>query len=1722
MSSTSTTSSPEAIKKLLDNMQSDLRGLSMECKKKFPPVKEAAESGIVKVKNIAARSPDVLTALKENSSEVVQPFLMGCGTKEQKITQLCLAAIQRLMSHEVVSEGAAGNIINMLWQLMENGLEELKLLQTVLVLLTTNTVVHDESLSKAIVLCFRLHFTKDNITNNTAAATVRQVVTVVFERMVTEDERHKDAVEQPIPVTGNSNRRSVSTLKPCAKDAYMLFQDLCQLVNADAPYWLVGMTEMTRTFGLELLESVLNDFPQVFLQHQEFSFLLKERVCPLVIKLFSPNIKFRQGSNSNSSPAPVEKPYFPICMRLLRVVSVLIKQFYSLLVTECEIFLSLLVKFLDADKPQWLRAVAVESIHRLCVQPQLLRSFCQSYDMKQHSTKVFRDIVNALGSFIQSLFLIPSAGPASATTNPPGGSSSITPASNPTTSGMAAATSNTTVLPAFEYRGTWIPILTISIQGSAKATYLEMLDKVEPPTIPEGYALSVAFHCLLDLVRGITTMIEGEIGQAETDSHISAEETPSHAPTINPQELPAVSDPADKGCRSVWEEMINACWCGLLAALSLLLDASTDETATENILKAEMTMASLCGKLGLVTPRDAFITAICKGSLPPHYALTVLNTSSAAICNKSYSIQGQNVQMISPSSDSHQQVVAVGQPLAVQPQGTVMLTAKNIQCMRTLLNLAHCHGGFLGTSWQLVLATLQHLVWILGLKPSSGGALKPGRAVEGPSTVLTTAVMTDLPIISNILSRLFESSQYLDDVSLHHLINALCSLSLEAMDMAYGNNKEPSLFAVAKLLETGLVNMHRIEILWRPLTGHLIEKVCQHPNARMREWGAEALTSLIKAGLDFKHEPQLSENQRLQLLLLNPLKELSNIIHHDIRLKQLECVLQILQSQGDSLGPGWPLVLGVIGAIRNDQGESLIRNAFQCLQLVVTDFLPTMPSTCLQIVVEVAGSFGLQNQELNISLTSIGLLWNISDYFYQRGETIEKELNLEEDLLQKQAKEKGIILNRPFHPAPPFDCLWLCLYAKLGELCVDIRPAVRKSAGQTLFSTIGAHGTLLQHATWHTVIWKVLFQLLNQVRESSTTADKEKIESGGGNILIHHSRDTAEKQWAETWVLTLAGVARIFNTRRYLLQPLGEFTKAWDVLLDHIQSAALSKSNEVSLAALKSFQEILQIVSPTRDNDKPESLPGISAPVPVLIGPVNASGPGRPLVRSDSTGERLSRYSIPEQPIAVDEIEDSALWWAAWNTWYRIGTESTKPPISCDKLTFIPSQPFLTALIQIFPALYQHIKTAFSMDDLQKLGVILHGAVSVPISSDASPFILPSYTEAVLTSLQESVLTALDVLQKEICVGPENMQIMYPAIFDELSAFVQFSCKPPQYGKLETKHIANAKYNQIQLFAPAEWVALNYVPFAEKSLEVMVDLYQKTACHKAVVNEKVLQNVIKTLRVPLSLKYACPSESTWKLAVSSLLKVLSVGLPVARQHVSSGKFDSMWPELASTFEDFLFTKSTPPDNLSIEEFQRNEGIDVEVVQLISMEILPYANFIPKDFVGKIMTMLNKGSIHSQSSSFTEAEIDIRMREEFSKVCFETLLQFSFSNKVSTPQEGYISRMALSVLLKRSQDVLHRYIEDEKLSGKCPLPRQRVTEIIFVLKAVSTLIDSLKKTHPENVDANTWAQVISLYPTLVECITCSSSEVCTALKEALVPFKDFMHPPAAAKVQNGES
>ena len=71
-----------------------------------------------------------------------------------------------------------------------------------------------------------------------------------------------------------------------------------------------------------------------FLQHPEFSSLLKEKVCALAIKLFSPNVKcqHRIGQQQQQPLTTLDKPFFPVSMRLLRLVSVLVQKYYSLLV----------------------------------------------------------------------------------------------------------------------------------------------------------------------------------------------------------------------------------------------------------------------------------------------------------------------------------------------------------------------------------------------------------------------------------------------------------------------------------------------------------------------------------------------------------------------------------------------------------------------------------------------------------------------------------------------------------------------------------------------------------------------------------------------------------------------------------------------------------------------------------------------------------------------------------------------------------------------------------------------------------------------------------------------------------------------------------------------------------------------------------------------------------------------------------------------------------------------------------------------------------------------------------------------------------------------------------------------------------------------------------------------------------------------------------------------
>ena len=130
--------------------------------------------------------------------------------------------------------------------------------------------------------------------------------------------------------------------------------------------------------------------------------------------------------------------------------------------------------------------------------------------------------------------------------------------------------------------------------------------------------------------------------------------------------------------------------------MSQLLQRSSREELVLELLKGYQTFTQACGILQLQDPRDAFLANLCKfaltcnGVAPPGQSGPGLRTRTAAAD-----------ELSSPRD---------GRAVVVEPvEAGLVLAPKNIQSMRTLFNIAHRLSNVLGSSWGLVLETLNQL-----------------------------------------------------------------------------------------------------------------------------------------------------------------------------------------------------------------------------------------------------------------------------------------------------------------------------------------------------------------------------------------------------------------------------------------------------------------------------------------------------------------------------------------------------------------------------------------------------------------------------------------------------------------------------------------------------------------------------------------------------------------------------------------------------------------------------------------------------------------------------------------------------------------------------------------------------------------------------------------------------------------------------------------------------
>ncbi|KAH9286611.1 Protein MON2 -like protein [Echinococcus granulosus] len=921
--------------------------------------------------------------------------------------------------------------------------------------------------------------------------------------------------------------------------------------------------------------------------------------------------------------------------------------------------------------------------------------------------------------------------------------------------------------------------------------------------------------------------------------------------------------------------------------------------------------------------------------------------------------------------------------------------------------------------------------------------------------------------------------------------------------------------------------------------------MCKVAHTELRKLAVDAIILLIKRVIIVTTPTSnFWNNAELTQLVLEPLTQLTDINFDDVQEKQLQCVQYLLNCYGDEINGGWLRFINIIGSISQSDSDKHIRSAFQCFQLVVTDYLPTLGLDCYPACVDTAAKFGHQEHDLNIALAAVGSLLHLTDFLFQRERSTPEE-------------------------ARQIEPLWVTVFRHFSTLVRDRRPAMRKSASQTLFNAIECHSAQFVQDTWFELLWTVFFPLLSDVQDHCANAPMER-EGRSGNLLVHHSRDTAAKQWAETVVLTLSGVARCFVSKQSQLVSLNRFFEIWERLLSNAERAVLTPNSEIAQNALSTLRILLD---------------------------------------------------FDTSQCAIDK--STATWLAFWRTWVSIGGQfidffsasnsseditkneafqsqntTLQKPAAC---TFGPD--FFALFFDLFPPLFPRVQQNFNGAFFAEFSKIASQGVLGPLllshqpplsgvnglrttATTITPSFMSSFTANVvdeqgLTQTQRSVFNCLSVIGEAIQTNESTFQIL-------LVPFLELLLRLSLYAVRITRPGSNTDL--------VEAIPMNYIVFAEKCLELATQLYKAFANSEVLRNANGLLKMVEALHVPLAAKYKCQCRSTWLLASKCFMETIAIGVPIATKQKSSlpkTANGELWNLVYITIRDFLFCQNQPVEPLSGEEFQQHEALDCKFIELICDRFLSRPEGLPPRFIEQLIGVLGLGSVEASISSadfalldpntlrpgpptppplaptgfqpfvhrpstistastsgaadaaafITSIDGDMRpfvSREKFMRRCFESLLSFAFfqsdfspcnsstssQSSLKLPAVGskphVLCRTAIRDVLDRCRFILQRFAKSAQLTGKCPLPRAKLSEVSFAFQALTVLLTNFTAP-PTNsktsIDANTWSCVIDIYPLVVNCIfVAESSQLLPAIHKLLQLYGRLLQPKANRTVE----
>ncbi|KAK3941430.1 hypothetical protein QBC46DRAFT_458309 [Diplogelasinospora grovesii] len=433
-------------------------------------------------------------------------------------------------------------------------------------------------------------------------------------------------------------------------------------------------------------------------------------------------------------------------------------------------------------------------------------------------------------------------------------------------------------------------------------------------------------------------------------------------------------------------------------------------------------------------------------------------------------------------------------------------------------------------------------------------------------------------------------------------------LSISSSPLA-GPDQEDQ-FALAKLGDLASINMERLLSYppdisgWTPLISELISTLSSITNTTpVRARAAETLVRiLLEAAAAVASQPEdgrgqiqtrLLEAFRDALLPLQMVDRPVSVTNHaaDVEIHRilLEGLKNLLENCGESLVRGWEITFEIIDSIfitRNFAPDSkkdapsqqaiimtrsvkLIRPSFASLQLICSDFLPSLPNACFLNLVDTLYKFCTQDDDLNVALTTVTFFWAISDFLSGKS----RSMSITEDMMRESAESALTDMAADPSHAGSGAALWVLLLLRLTSVATDQRLDLRNSAIQTLIRIISAYGESLSPEAWSICIKSVVFKLLSSI-ESELEAIKES-----------QTKDRAEQDWKETAIVVIQGVSGLFVSFLGVLTTHKGFASIWQDLLGHFAAMLDLQVLDINAATYGAVRDILHRCA---ERDRPD------------------------------------------------------------------------------------------------------------------------------------------------------------------------------------------------------------------------------------------------------------------------------------------------------------------------------------------------------------------------------------------------------------------------------------------------------------------------------------------------------------------------------------------------------